>query len=104
MSHWHPDPPTTEECRFNAIKKWGERTTMAIMYPQMGGYSGCAVAVSDGNGCFDVYVWHDGEFPFAGDQTGNGDSGHRPPTELHHCDAEQFIRFGQQIKDWIGSR
>jgi hypothetical protein len=59
----------------------------------MGGYAGKAVAVfsRDGqdSGCFEVYVWHDGDFPFSGE-----DSDDRGPVHLHHCSAEQFIRFG----------
>jgi len=54
----------------------------------MGGYCGKAVAVLYKDiGCFDVYVWHDGEFPF-GDES---------PTRLHHCDPGQFVRFGEEI-------
>jgi hypothetical protein len=71
-------------------------TTMACWYPQMGGYSGKAVAVSDDTGCVDLYVWHDGEFPFTGD-----DDGPAPPVEVHHCDPEQFIQFGRQLTAFI---
>jgi hypothetical protein len=60
----------------------------------MGGYVGkCVVVIEDPSGeynsCFDAYVWHDSEFPF-GDQD-------REPVCLHHCDAEQFIRFGELV-------
>jgi len=38
---------------------------------------------------FDVYVWHDGDFPFTGSN--------RIPTRVHHCCAQQFIRFGETV-------
>jgi hypothetical protein len=64
----------------------------AIWYPQMGGYAGKAVALLpksvEEDACFDVYVWHDGEFPFGGGK----------PRCLHHCSATQFIQFGQTIR------
>ncbi len=66
----------------------------AIWYPQMGGYVGKATVVirknEVGNTCFEAYVWHDGEFPF--------DEG-RVPAELHHCEAEQFIHFGNEVNE-----
>jgi hypothetical protein len=52
----------------------------------MDGYwAKCLVEPLDG--CFNCYVWHDGEFPF----------GDRAPVGLHHCDADQLIRFGQFV-------
>jgi hypothetical protein len=79
--------PTPEQCeRKHEIEHMG-RVFIACYYPQMGGYSSkCLVEPLDG--CFNCYVWHDGEFPFGDD---------RAPVELHHCDADQFIRFGQFI-------
>jgi len=64
----------------------------------MGGYgSRCVVYVNQstpddptGDNCFDVYVWHDGEFPFAED-------GQREPVRLHHCSPRQFIRFAEDV-------
>jgi len=68
------------------------RRFLACWYPQMGGYVGrCLVevlpTVPDGY-CFEVYVWHDGEFPF---EEGT-------PRQLHHCDPEQFIHFGEIVR------
>lgn len=87
-----PNIPTSEECSANSkVFERGNEVGYACWYPQMGGYCGKAVFVfekTDGNTCFDVYVWHDGEFPF-----GDGE-----PVRIHHCDAEQFIRFGNQVK------
>ena len=69
---------------------------MAIWYPQMGGYVSKAwverLDDKDG-GCFDVYVYHDGDFPFHGDEK---------PARLHHCMAEQFITFGKKVETFIG--
>lgn len=66
-------------------------------YPQMGGYSGIAIVIPAGD-CFDVLVWHDGEFPFDDDPFDGGDK--QEPVELHHCCAEQFVRFGNEMKEF----
>lgn len=91
--------PTGEQCSARALVFEDEQHVgYAIWYPQMGGYAGKAVAllhkqwVEYGNGsreggCIDVYVWHDGRFPFSD----------ASPVELHHCDPEQFIDFGQAL-------
>lgn len=63
----------------------------AIWYPQMGGYSGKAVVRPLPEGCFDMWIWHAGEFPLSDGEVSS-------PFHLHHCDAEQFIRFGQQVQ------
>lgn len=91
--------PTGEEFTNHAVVYESEHEIgYAIWYPQMGGYVGKAVAVlarqqpEDGDGgCFEVYVWHDGEFPF------NERDG-KNPAGLHHCGAAQFIAFGESIK------
>ncbi len=90
--------PTCEQC--NANEKVFEdefRAGYAIWYPQMGGYSGKAIALiekTDANECFDVLVWHNGEFPFDGE---GGDN----PRRLHHCLAAQFVDFGEKISRLI---
>jgi len=89
--------PTCEQCSANEKVFEDEHTIgYAIGYPQMGGYVGRAVAlISKGEGgadCFDVLVWHDGEFPFDGEGGNN-------PRRLHHCAAEQFVRFGEKIDE-----
>jgi len=92
--------PTSDECsEEKKVFESDNQIGFALWYPQMGGYVGVAVAVMDKNwetvrhgrngGCIDVYVWHDGEFPFGG--------GNHKPIELHHCDPEQFIAFGQTL-------
>lgn len=89
-----PKQPTPEEC--SAGKSWSEGAWiyLACWYPQMGGYVGrCVVRTNNadperGHSCFDAFVWHDGEFPF-----GDGE-----PREIHHCDPNQFIEFGQRIQ------
>jgi hypothetical protein len=89
--------PTADECSAGAVVQLTDTLRgYACWYPQMGGYVGKAVAVvPDDSGCIDVYVWHDGQFPFSGEDEGRG----RPtsPVELHHCDPDQFIRFGQLL-------
>jgi len=67
---------------------------MALWWPQMGGYHGRALAVSppEENSCLEVYVWHDGEFPFSDDE--------RSPVGLHICDPEQWIQLGTQLAEF----
>ena len=98
-----PRQPTPEECSANVeIFRTDYDVGYACWYPQMGGYGGRAVAVftigwterpggSRSGGCVDVYVWHDGEFPF------NEDYG-RVPALVHHCAPEQFITFGEWME------
>ncbi len=92
-----PEQCTNEERVFTDEGKVG----FALWYPQMGGYIGKAIAIFDAKweelpnggrrgGCVDVYVWHDGEFPFVGEDG-------REPVTLHHCDGEQFIQFGETL-------
>lgn len=89
----HPPEPTSAQIRDHETIEWCGFTLHATWYPQMGGYVGkCWVAPLGNGGCFDVWVWHDGEFPFS----------ERPGTQpafLHHCDPGQFVDFGQ----WVAS-
>jgi hypothetical protein len=92
----HPIEPTPEQCSANAIVSEDDRAiAMACWYPQMGGYVGRAIACmhKDSDSCFDVYVWHDGEFPFSDDGPNS-----RPPAQLHHCDPAQFVAFGEALQ------
>lgn len=95
-----PRRPTVEECNNRTVIESDEDGVyIACWYPSMGGYSAPAVVgfpceVKDP--CVDVYVWHDGEFPFGED----GDS----PTVLHHCSVDQFIDFGTFVKEAINAR
>ena len=87
MANPFPEP-TVEQCAINERIEHGERTYYAAWYPQMGGYVGkCLIEFEGGPSCFGVYVWHDGDFPF----------GEGAPVELHHCDPEQFIDFGEEV-------
>jgi len=86
--------PTCDECNRHTIVDFDGHRWMAIWYPQMGGYAGMAWAEieawsEDGPPCFDILVWHDGEFAFSGEG--------QAPSRLHHCSAEQFIRFGETV-------
>ena len=83
-----PREPTPVDCTQNADLGNGWQ---AIWYPQMGGDSGCAAFRFEDSGCVDIYVWHDGEFPFT------GESDDRSPVLLHLCDPRQFIRFGETL-------
>ena len=91
------DEPTSDQCTANSpIMLTDGRTGYAIWYPQMGGYVGRAIVAADGHGCVDAWVWHNGDFPFAGRDVEPmyGDN----PRELHHCDPGQFIAFGQKVE------
>ena len=85
-----PEEPTHEQCSAKAELQIDDgRKAYAAYYPQMGGYVGKCVIILDGNGgCFDAWVWHDGEFPFSTGQK---------PSYLHHCDPGQFIEFGELV-------
>lgn len=84
--------PTAEECTAEATVDLGDgRTGTACWWPQMGGYSGRAVAVPDEDEHVDLYVWHDGQFPFDGAcQFCRTD---REPVKLHLCAPEHFVDF-----------
>lgn len=94
----HPPEPSADDCTANTRGTWDGRPTMALWYPRMGGYAGFAVAVLD-EPCVDVYVWHDGEFPFTRADPYRG----REPALLHHCDPDQFIRLGQLLDAFVDS-
>ena len=95
------------------IDTWG--------YPQMGGYASKTTIVFEtrtdrmdgGPGCFDAYVWHNGEWPFQPDASprrgrvqGKCEACEHPydyvegPSVLHHCAADQFIDFGLIVLEY----
>lgn len=89
--------PTAEQCIT------GERLgdgMFACWYPQMGGYvSKCIVMINDEHsGCFEAYIWHNGDFPISDDCSTDSIS------HIHHCEADQFIKFGNFIKNHQQSR
>lgn len=99
-----PHEPTPEQCSQNdRVFQDDGKVGYAIWYPQMGGYVGKAVAVLTRGWpeCFDVYVWHDGAFPFVGKGTTCAVCDNKianNPMVIHHCDANDFIRFGQALQ------
>lgn len=87
MSTGTPRQPTSEECASNAEVDGGR----AFWWPQMGGYVARAVARVDR--CHvDVWVWHDGEFPFNGDCQACGTG--RSPVHLHMDDGFEWVALG----------
>jgi hypothetical protein len=93
MSRDIPEP-TGDQCtkRERVYEANGEVGYATFGFPQMGGYCGKAVVVfAQGGdameGCFDVYLWHDGEFPYEG----------KPPVETHYCDPKQFAQFAREV-------
>lgn len=96
-----PPRPTSEECSKRVRFAFNGFEWLACWYPQMGGYVGkCVVLLHacggsggpDPDDGFNVYVWHDGAFPFHPNDSA------REPIRLHHCSPDQFIEFGQLIK------
>lgn len=91
------DEPTADMCTRRARLQMSDgRPGYAAWWPQMGGYAGKSIIVVDDDGCFDVYVWHDGDFPF------NGDGPYREtpnPRLLHISDGGQFIAFGEFLNE-----
>lgn len=87
--------PTSDECEQGAkLPDVAGCPAYACWYPQMGGYVAKAVVVLTSDGCFEAYIWHDGEFPFSDeDEFCRG-----PVRHLHHCVAEQFISFGRFVR------
>lgn len=93
-----PKMPTSEEC---TKRERVGHNMFACWYPQMGGYVSKAVVETskpesheEGEACFDMWIWHDGQFPF-------DDSGDRSKEVafIHHCMPSQFIDFGSLILD-----
>jgi len=92
-----PPEPTGEQCNKCARVDFNGRRAFATWYPQMGGYCSKSVIVEDGQ-CFGAFVWHDGQFPFSDDGHACDDCGsRRSPAYIHHCDASQFVNFGQRV-------
>ena len=85
--------PTAEQCENQELISEDEfYSNYAMWYPQMGGYvSECVVQIPrlDPDGCFEAFVWSDGEFPFS-EEAG-------PPSHIHHCAPEQFVYFGNSV-------
>lgn len=83
--------PTSDQC--SAHTKLGDGI-YACWYPQMGGYVSHAIVMinDEKDGCFEAYVWHDGEFPFNDEAAGDR------VKHIHHCEAQQFIDFGNFVK------
>jgi hypothetical protein len=83
-----PSEPSAEQCNLHAPLGGG---WYALWYPQMGGYVGkAAVYVGGADGCVEIAVWHDGTFPFGGDDV--------PPVVIHHCDVGQFREFANTVE------
>lgn len=87
MSTGTPRQPTPEECSAHAEVDGGE----AFWFPQLGGYVARAVARVD-KCCIEVWVWHDGEFPFSGECHNCGSA--RSPVRLHMDDGFEWQAFG----------
>lgn len=84
--------PTTDQIDTGAVLTLPDgRKAKACRYPSMGGYAGACWAIQDGD-CFELHVWHDGDFAF----NENGGS----PRILHHCSARQFIEFGTMLDEF----
>jgi hypothetical protein len=86
----YPPEPTGDQCMARSVVEHDGVKYLATWYPQMGGYVGkCLVTLRDTGDCVEVYVWHDGEFPFS-------DSN---PAVIHHCDIDQFRVFAEDVEN-----
>lgn len=93
-----PPEPTQHQCSNETELTWSgsddtEHHGTACWYPRMGGYHTKAVAELDQDGHIDVWVWHNGQFPFT-----NEFDDDRPPVLLHHCEGDGFVIFGQFLE------
>lgn len=89
------EQPTSEQCTCAHIGTTPDgRSTIAAWFPSIGGYAAPSLIVI-GECCFDVYVWHNGDFPFAADSLGNEEI----PRRLHISDGDDFIRFGKRLNE-----
>lgn len=110
--------PTAAQCTKNEIIKIDDSTEgRALWFYQMGGYVGRAIAIPD-NSCINIYVWHNGEFPFRGSKTyedcwckcNNCDCCDAKlskkeiivePIRVHICDPQQIIDMGTSLVEWF---
>jgi hypothetical protein len=88
--------PSADMCSDNApVTLPDGNEGIACWYPSMGGYAGKAVMWADDDAGVNVLVWHNGDFPFPGEDPVDQYPRAVSPAFLHHCDPEGFVRFGQ---------
>jgi len=78
-------------------------------HPQWGGYSSQAFVDFDETsgdssgepGCFELTVWHDGEFPISEERANDPrtEPSEAEPFTFHHCGAMQHVYFGLDVLD-----
>ena len=94
----HPPEPTPEECSARTKGTWEGQEIIATWFPQLGGYVGKAVVVIE-NGPADepdgpdIWVWHNGEFPFTGEDE-------MSPVNLHVCIPGDHVAFWKWVESW----
>lgn len=93
--------PSGDQCASRAPVTVDGRPGFCCWYPSMGGYVGKAICVLAEGGCFDVLVWHNGEFPFPGE--GSAGLRGRRPVKLHLSDPDDFVWFGESLKRFAES-
>lgn len=79
------------KCTNKAVEETDRGFRLYCYHPQWGGYSSHAEVEFDrktdtGPGCFELSVYHDGDFPSDGIEF-----------QRHCCAADQFIRFGLNV-------
>ena len=81
------------KCSKKTVEKTDHGFEAYTWHPQWGGYGAHAVAAFEqtvwddhGTGCFELAVYHDGDFPTD-----------EPVFRRHCCEASQFIRFGLDV-------
>ena len=76
--------PTATQCRDREKVMHDGIEYTAFWHFQWGGYCGRALlSVMKSSDCFDVYVWHDGDFPYSDEL----------PKKYHYCGIDQVRDF-----------
>jgi hypothetical protein len=91
-----PREPSPQECDGRSAIGDGWH---ALWFPNIGGYVGRAAAKFDEDGCCDVFVWHDGQFPFSSDGDRDWDGRAKSPALLHISDIDDFKHFVLNLEE-----
>lgn len=101
-----PNEPSSGDATLgNHIDLPDGRRARACWFPSMGGYAGRALIVApqrDGDCCTEVWVWHDGAFPFSSEPSDHSrwpGEEMRSPVRLTIHGGQDFIAFGQLVDE-----
>jgi hypothetical protein len=96
-----PPEPTSDEVVLGATVNLPDgRWARACWFPSIGGYVGKALVIPsqvEGECCTEVWVWHNGQFPFSGQCPAC--SSECSPVLLHVHGGQDFIAFGELVDE-----